>query len=106
MHIPHLCAEVVQILGQILRHLLCEGGYKHALLFGSAYIYFGNQIVNLPVCRADGNFRIKQPRRSYYLLGNLRRVVLFKLTGRSRYKYCLIDVGIKFLKIKRAVIKG
>ena len=47
VHVPALDADIAEIFGQILRHFLCQGRYKHSLLLFNAPVYLADEVVYL-----------------------------------------------------------
>ncbi len=106
MHIAHFNIKALKISGQILCHCLGKRCYKHPFFSFGADMDFGNQIVHLILGRLNGDNRIKQPCGADNLLHNLRGTAFFKIARRCRGENHLIDFFIKFIKLKRPVIKG
>ena len=98
MHIFDADTEVVEVIGKVLGHLFGQGGDQNALVFGGALIYFGNEVVDLSVSRFDDDFRVDKSRRTDDLLGHLRSVLFFKITGGCRNVDRLVNVAVKLVK--------
>ena len=69
-----------------------------------AEIDFGNQVVDLALCRLYDNLRIYKPGRADHLLDDLSGFFLFKIPRCGTDKDRLVDMSIEFIEIQRPVV--
>ena len=60
VHIAHPDPGPLKIGGEVLRHLLGEGGDQHPFLAGRALVDLPDEVVDLPLHRADLNAGVQQ----------------------------------------------
>ena len=91
---------------QHFRHAFRERCNKRAIALGCIFIYFGNQIINLPLDGTNVNLRIKQPCRPDYLLSNVCCSCKF-VFGRSRADaHKLFYAFFKLFELQRTIVKS
>ena len=106
VHIPHLYAHSHKVFRQIFRHFLRQGCYEGAFALFNPRIDFRKQILYLPFHRANAYLRVEQSRGAYNLLHKLCAAVAFKFAGGGAYIHHLVELTLKFIEGKRAVIYG
>ena len=68
-------------------------------------VHFRNQVINLALHRADGDFRIQKPGRTDDLFHTHQLMITFIYGRGSGYKHHLVDFLLKLRKIKGSVIQ-
>ena len=58
VHVPHPDAVALQIAREILGHFFRQGGHQHSLALLHPQVDFGNQVVDLPIRRLDGDLGV------------------------------------------------
>ena len=106
VHVPHPDAGIFQILRQVLRHLLGEGGHQDPLVFGSAGADLVHEIVDLPLHGPDLHPGIQQSRGPNHLLHHLVRPLPLVGAGRGRDEHRLADPLLELLEFQRPVVVG
>ena len=106
VHIPDPQAGIIEVGGQILRHLFGQGGHEHPLLPGSSRPDFVHQVVDLPFDRLDHHLRIEQAGRTDDLFHRLGAVPPLKIPRRGADEHHLVDPVIKLVEIQRPVVVG
>ncbi|MNY64128.1 hypothetical protein D3C86_2011940 [compost metagenome] len=81
MHIAHLDADFLEIIGQILGHFLRQGCNQHALVTLHPFTDFADQIINLPLSRTNLDNRVQKTGRTYNLLNHSVAVLQFIWAG-------------------------
>ena len=104
VHIAHLDSHCFEVRGQVLRHLLGECRDKNALLLLGADIDFGHQIVELSLCRTDGNLGVEKSRGSDDLFCDDLALLKLEVTRGRADKYRLIYTLVELVKVERTVI--
>ena len=106
VHIAHLDARRLEIGGEVLRHALGQGGHQYPLVPGGAVVDLADQVVDLPLHRADLHLRIQQARGADDLLHDLAGTGAFVVPGGGGDIHHLVYSLFKLLKFQRAVIIG
>ncbi len=105
VHVAHLDAHALQILRQILRHLLRQRRDEHTLVALDSRVDLAEQIVDLSLDGPDLHAGVEQSRRADDLLHNLPRACFFIVPGRGGNVDALMDALFEFLEFKRAVVE-
>ena len=106
VHITHLDIHALEVLGEILRHLLGEGRDQNALALLGADIDLGDQVVKLTLGRSDGDLGIEQSRGTDDLLRHDGALLQLQIAGRRADEHRLIQPLIELVEVQRAVIIG
>ena len=106
VHIADLDARVGQVGGEILRHLLGEGGDQHPLPTLGAGVDLPDEIVDLPLHRPHLDFGIQQAGGADHLLHDLARPLPLVVAGGGGDVDHLVEPLLELLKFQRPVIKG
>ena len=106
MHVAHPNTHLLQIIGKILRHALGERRDQHAFALTFPQANLVQEIVHLPLDRADLQDRIEQPRGPDDLLDDhtLRQLQL-ELSGRRRDVYEPRHQLHEFFEHQRAIVE-
>ena len=105
VQIAHAHVVLGQILGEVLRHALGQGGHQHALpgLHGAAD--FAQQIIDLGAGGPHFELGVHQPGGSRKLLDDLARVLPLVGSGRRRHEHGLRQHLLPLGKFERPVIQ-
>ena len=106
VQIAALDADVFEVVGEILRHFFSKRGYQHALAAVDTGIRFGDDVLDLPLGRADGYFGIQESGRAYKLFGGDAGFLALVVAGRGAHEYDLVDLFLKLREIERTVVVG
>ena len=106
VHIPHPDACALEVVGEALRHLLGEGGHQHPFVPGGSLGDLPDEVVDLPVHRADLHPGVQEPRGPDDLLHNLARAGPLVLAGGGGDIHHLVEPFFKLVELQRAVIEG
>ena len=106
VHIPAADAGIGEVIGQIFRHFLGQGGHQAALALGDLGVDLADQIVDLTLHRANEDFRVQQTRGPDDLFHHLPRPLPLVITGGGGDIDPLVDSVRKLLKFQGPVIKG
>ena len=104
VHVPYPDAGVFQVLRQVLRHLLGEGGHQYPLVPGGSCTDLVHQVVDLAGDRPDLHLGIQQARGADHLLHHLVRPLPLIGAGRCRDKHRLADPLLELLELQRSVV--
>ena len=105
VHIPHLDAFLLQIIGQVLCHPFGQGGDQHTLVLLLPQTDLVQQIIDLPFCRPHFNFRIQQAGGADDLLHDLAGAAALVLGGGCADVNDLVGTVLELLKVQRSVIQ-
>ena len=104
----YICATYIitqQIVGQLLRHSLCEGCYQNSFLLFYALMYLLHQVVHLIQAWAYFYDRVEQSGRTYHLFYYHAFALLQFIFRRSgAYINNLFGKFLKFLEFQRTVV--
>ena len=106
VHISHTDACALQIVGQVLGHFFGQGRDQDALLPGSAGVDLADEVIDLPLHRADLHEGVQQPGGTDDLLHDLARTGALVFTGGGGDINDLVQPLGKLLKVQRPVVKG
>ena len=106
VHIPHPDAAGAEMLRQVLRHALGEGGDQDALVASGPGGNLRRQVVDLAGDGAHLHPGVQQSRGADDLLHHLSGVGLFKLAGGGGDVHRLGKTLLKLLEPQRPVIEG
>ena len=106
VHVAHFDAVVLQIVGEILRHLLGEGGDQHSLFPGGAGVDLADEVVDLPLHRPHLDLGVQQTGGTNDLLHDLARPGTLVLTGGGGDVDHLVEPLFKLLEFQRPVVVG
>ncbi len=106
VHIPHPDTRRLEVVGQALRHLLGKGGHQHPLIPLGALGDLPDEVVDLPVHRADLHAGIQQAGRPDHLLHNLARPLPLVLSGGGGDIHHLVQPLLELVELQRAVVEG
>ena len=106
MQVAHAHLHILQVVREVLRHLLRQRRHEHALVLFRANANLRQQIVHLPRQRTYLNDGIEQPRRADDLLNDLLRLFQLIFRGRRRDVDDLIDALLELLERKRTIVKS
>ena len=106
VHIPYPDACLFQILGEVLRHLLGEGGHQYPLIPGGPGIDLPNEIVDLARYRPDLHLGVQQTGGPDHLLHHLVRLLPLIVGGGGGDIDGLGEAAFKLLEFQRPVIEG
>ena len=73
VQVPDADAELDEVVGEVLRHLLGERGDEHALVVLGPQVDLGDEVVDLALGRPDDDLRVHQAGRADDLLDDLLR---------------------------------
>ncbi len=105
MHIANAYAYSLEIVCQILCHLLGKCCYKHLAARINIFCYLGDQVIYLTLNRSYKHLGIQKPRRPDDLLSP-QKLMLRLISGRcGRNEQHLIDFTLKFIKTQRSVVQ-
>ena len=79
VHVPHPDARPLEVVGEVLGHLLGEGGHQHPLLALFPGVDLPDEVVDLPFHRPHLDHRVQQARGADDLLHNLPRAAALVL---------------------------
>ena len=98
---------LVQIVGKLLGHTLCESGDKHAFLAFHAQLYLLHEVINLVGKRTYLYDRVEQSCGAYYLF-HYNAFALDKLIvgGCGAHIYSLRGKFLKLLELERAIVES
>ena len=106
VHIAHLDARCLQVVGQILGHLFGQRCDQHAFAFGGTRVDFADQVVDLPLDRAHHDLRIEQAGWTDNLLDHLPGTGQLIFAGRGGNIDDLVESLVELLEVQRAVVIG
>ena len=104
MQVFDLDAAFQQIVGQVLGHLLGQGGHQRALVPGHAGLDLGEQIIDLPLDRAHVDLRIEQAGRTDDLFDHPVGQAQLVVAGRGGQIHGLADALQELRPFERSVI--
>ena len=104
MEIFHADTYLTHIIRQILRHLLRQCRNQHLMMVFDFLIDLTDQIIDLSLHRTHHDLRIEQSGRTDNLFCPKQLVFVLIYIRCCRYEQHLIDLALKFLKIKRPVV--
>ena len=105
MHVADAQPGLVQVFGQGLGHLLCQGRDQHAVALGRGIAAFGHQVVDLVLDRPDDAGRIDEPGRPDDLLDKDAAGALHLPAPRGGgYKDRRAAIFVPFLEFERPVV--
>ena len=90
VQVAHADAELEQVVGEVLGHLLRERGDEHALIDLGAAADLGDEVVDLALRRLDDDLGIDEAGRPHDLLDDLRRDLALVRPGRRRHEHDLV----------------
>ena len=105
VHILGVHAVFFQVVGQVLGHFDSQGGNQGTLAAVDALQNFAQQILDLAFHWAYHDDGVQQTGGADDLLGHAAGMFPFIGAGGSADKDRLADLGFKFLKFQRAVVK-
>ena len=106
VQVHRLHAHLLQIVVEILRHLLRQRRDKRSLVALHALADLVQQVVNLTVRWTDVDLGVKDACRADHLLDHLGRDIELVGTWRGRNEDHLVDVVLELVKPQRAVVEG
>ena len=106
MQVADLDADLREVVGQVLRHLLRQRRDEHALVALDADLDLGEQVVDLALERPDLDLRVEEARRADDLLRDLLGLLELVLARRRRDVDDLVDARGELLEGQRAVVEG
>ena len=106
VQVAHLDVVFVEILGQVFRHPLGQGGDQHPLAHGGAQTDLRQQVVHLGRGRTHLDLGIQQAGGTYHLLHHLAGVLGLVGTRRGRDEDGLGRDPLPLLELHRTVVQG
>src|SRR5206468_1745147 len=104
--VAHADADLLQVVGQVLGHLLGEGGDQDTLRGGDALADLLEQVVHLVARGADDHLGVGQTRRADQLLDDAAAGLAdLPLPGGGRDVERLAYVARELLEVERAVVE-
>ncbi len=100
---PHVVLH--QVVGEVLGHLLGEGGHQHPVALSRAQVDLGEQVVNLGGGRPHLHFRIHQARGAHHLLHHFAGVLDLVVARGSRDVDGLGRARFELVEAQRAVVQ-
>ena len=97
-------AEILVVVGEILRHFLGEGSDEYTLVLFDSDIDLRKQVVDLSLSGLDDDLRINKTGRTNDLFNNGVGLAALYLSRSSADVNCLIDMLIELVKIQRTVV--
>ena len=98
---------IQKIFGKFFCHTLGKGSDEYTLMTTGARKDFIQQVVYLVLTRPDLNFRVQQPRGTYYLLDhNTLRLHEFIISRGSRDINDLVGHLLELLKTQRTIVES
>ena len=97
-------ADLAEIVGQVLGHLLGQRGDECALATLGAGLDLADEIVDLAVGTAHLHIGIEQSGGADELLDNLGGVVALVVSGRGGDEHDLVDVALELVDVERPVV--
>jgi hypothetical protein len=95
----------MQIVGQILGHLLCERRDNRTFTAFDSASYEFEQIVDLTFGRLDSYAWIDDASGTYELFDDLLTSFQFIRSGRCAHVHDLIDAGFELIECQRAIVE-
>jgi hypothetical protein len=89
----------------MLCHPLGKSGDKYLVMVFSLFPYLTDKIIDLSVCGANADLRIKKTRGTDNLLGTEQLMLFLIFCRGGRYKEHLIYLGFEFLEVQLSVIQ-
>ena len=105
MQISYPDTDLLHIIGQILRHTLCQRRYQYLIVLLYLFVDLTDQIIDLALDWPYLNLRVKKSRRTQQLFRTKQLMIRLIIARRCRNKHHLIDTLLKFFKIQRTVIQ-
>ena len=106
VHVPHLDPRSLQVLGQILRHLLGEGRHQHPLIPGRPGVDLSDEIVDLPRHGPDLHSGVQQARGPDDLLHDLIRLTALVLRRGGGDEHRLMEPLLELIELQGPVVEG
>src|SRR5206468_133238 len=104
--VAHADANLLQVVGEVLGHLLGEGGDQDALRDGDALADLLEQVVHLMARGADDHLGVGETRRADELLDDVAaRLADLPVPGGGRDVDRLADVARELLEVERTVVE-
>ena len=99
---PHPHFE--QVVGEILGHLLGEGGHQNPLIVGGPFLHIPHEIVDLAFGRADDHLWIDESGRSDDLLDDGCGLATLPVARGGGQQYRLAGLAVPLLEVEGAVV--
>ena len=106
VHIAALYADVAEVGRQVLGHFFGQRRHQAAQPHFYSLVYLADEVVYLPLYRADEYLWIEQSRRADDLLHDLPCALTLIFAGRCGYVHALVDTLLELLIFERPVIEG
>ena len=106
VQVAHPQALLEQVVGQVLGHLLGQGGDQDPIALGDPLVDLLDQVVDLALGRLDDDLRVDQPGRADDLLDHLRADPQLVGAGGGRQEDALVDPLHDLLEAQRPVVPG
>ena len=104
MQVSHSQTLFEEVVGEILGHLLGEGGHEDAVTHFDSLGDILHEVVDLTLGRLHDHLRVDQPGRSHDLFHDLIRLPEFEWPGRRREKDALVDALQHLVELQRSVV--
>ena len=106
MQVPHPNAQLEQIVGEILGHLLGQRGDQHPVLGGHFGVDLLDQIIDLALRGLHHDLGIHQPGGTHDLLDDLRGHPDLVVRRGGGHEDALVDPILPLLETQRPVVRG
>ena len=97
-------AHLLQVVGQVLGHLLRQRRHQHPLFPLDTNLDLLQQVIDLMLRRLHFDRRVEQARRPHELLDDLRADLVLVRAGRRGRKDHLVHVVLDLTEVERAVV--